>query len=94
MQCHPDRNPGDKAAEARFKELNEAYEILTDPQKRAAYDRFGHRRSSIGGGRGRPGAASTSPSFADVFDDLFGDFVGGGGGGRSAPPAAPIYATT
>ena len=80
MRYHPDRNPGDSAAEARFKEINEAYEILKDPQKRAAYDQFGHQAFEQGG-MGGGGAGFDFSSFADVFDDLFGDFVGGGGGG-------------
>ena len=82
MECHPDRNPGDADAEARFKEINEAYEVLKDPQKRAAYDQFGPQAFEQGmGGRGAGGGFDFT-SFADVFDDLFGDFMGGNGGGR------------
>ncbi|MEI2735871.1 MAG: molecular chaperone DnaJ [Rhodoblastus sp.] len=87
MQCHPDRNPGDKAAESLFKEVNEAYQILSDGQKRAAYDRFGHAAFEQGGG-GAGGfgmGEGFASSMADIFDDLFGDVMGrrgARGGGR------------
>jgi molecular chaperone DnaJ len=83
MQHHPDKNPGDKAAEAKFREINEAYDVLKDEQKRAAYDRFGHAAFEQGnGGTGGFGFGG----FADIFDEMFGDIMGGGRrGGRGGP---------
>lgn len=80
MQYHPDRNPDNKEAEKKFREVSEAYDVLRDDQKRAAYDRFGHDAFSAGGGAG-PGAAGGGFSgfggFGDIFDEVFGDFMGG-----------------
>lgn len=87
MQYHPDRNPGDKSAEDKFKEAAEAYEVLSDADKRAKYDRFGHQAFAPGaGGFGGGGASNMEDifsQFGDIFgDDVFGSFFGGGGGRR------------
>jgi molecular chaperone DnaJ len=80
MELHPDRNPGDHTSEVKFKEINEAYDVLKDDQKRAAYDRFGHAAFEHGMGNGRGGHPfDFAASFTDVFDDLFGEFMGGRG---------------
>jgi molecular chaperone DnaJ len=100
MQYHPDRNPGDVAAEHKFKEINEAYDVLKDEQKRSAYDRFGHAAFEGGGGGPRGGGAGGfhfdfgggggGGGFADIFDEMFGEFMGGArrGGGAGGGGAA------
>ncbi len=99
-ELHPDRNADNPKAEAQFKEANEAYEVLKNADKKAAYDRYGHAafEGGMGGGGQRPGGfggggqGDFSSAFSDVFDDLFGDFMGqrGGGGGRRAARGADL----
>ncbi len=85
MKYHPDKNPGDEAAEQKFKEVSEAYDVLKDDQQRAAYDQYGHAAFEGGTGGGHPGGGMGGGmgGMSDIFDDLFGEFMGGRRGQRS-----------
>lgn len=81
MKYHPDRTKGDKELEAKFKEIKQAYEVLSDPQKRQMYDQYGHeafQQARQGGGAGAGGFGGGGADFADIFGDVFGDIFGGG----------------
>src|SRR4029453_2973020 len=92
LKCHPDRHPGDKTAEQKFKELNEAYDVLKDEQKRAAYNRFGHAAFENGAGapRGFRGFDFPGTGFADIFDEMFGEFMGRGRAGQARGRGADL----
>jgi molecular chaperone DnaJ len=92
MKYHPDRNPDNKEAEDKFKEAREAYDVLSDAQKRAAYDQFGHAGVEGGMGGGPGGFGGGGASFSDIFGDVFGDIFGGGGarGGQRAYRGADL----
>ena len=84
-ECHPDRNNGCSNSEAKFKSISEAYEVLKDPQKRAAYDRFGKAAFQNGGGGQDPFGAAGFEGFSDIFSSIFGDFMDRAGGARANP---------
>jgi molecular chaperone DnaJ len=82
MKYHPDRTGNDKSAEKKFKEAKEAYDVLSDPQKKSMYDQYG--TTDFGGGPGGPGGGFNTSGFGDVFEDIFGDIFGGGQSRNSA----------
>src|SRR5664279_1478106 len=86
LKYHPDRNQGEKASEEKFKEINEAYTYLSEPDKRAHYDRYGSAEGFGAAGAGGFGGFSGGAPFTDIFEDLFEDFFGGFGGARKQRP--------
>ena len=97
LELHPDRNPGDKESEARFKEASEAYQVLSEPDKRGLYDRYGHEGPrGIGFGGGFGNVSDIFSAFSDIFGDMFGGGFGGGagqGGGRGADIETQVQLT-
>jgi molecular chaperone DnaJ len=91
MKWHPDKNPGDNSCEQQFKEINEAYDVLKDEQKRAAYDRFGHAAFDGGGGHAHGFGSDFGSAFSDIFEGIFG--MTGARGRARAANAAPTSAT-
>ena len=90
MKYHPDRNPDDKEAEVKFKEAKEAYDVLSNAEKRAAYDQFGHAAFEGGMGAGAGGFGAGAGGFGDIFGDMFGDIFGGGGRGQRQHKGADL----
>src|ERR1700756_4914972 len=88
MQYHPDKNAGSKESEEKFKAVSEAYDVLRDPQKRAAYDRYGH--AAFKNGMGNGGGGADFGAFSDIFESVFGEFMGGRGGGRQVRRGADL----
>jgi len=87
MKYHPDKNPGDKTAEENFKQCAEAYEVLSNPEKKQRYDQFGH--DGLRGSGVHDYSHMNVQDIGDMFGDIFGDFFGGGGRSRRAQPNAP-----
>ncbi len=94
MQCHPDKNPGCADSEAKFKAISAAYDCLKDPQKRAAYDQFGHAAFEQGGMGGSDGGMGGFSDLGDIFESFFGGAFGGWTGAASRRGAAPTFAMT